>query len=105
MEQLVSEFTEAQNRPQEYLDKTKSESSPLESVLSEAKSARCKEIEFQPRPLSRDVQDPRERKRDLHKPHSDSRELPDYYEWPHTDLLQEDLTPRQFTPVPMDFPG
>ena len=104
MEQLESESTEAQNRAQEYLDKTKSESLTSESVLSEAESARCKEIEFQPRPVSRDVQDPCERKRDLHKPHPDSRELRDYYEWPYTDLLQEDLTPRQFTPVPMDFP-
>ena len=33
MEQLESEFTEAQNRAQEYLDKTKSESSTSESVL------------------------------------------------------------------------
>ena len=43
MEQLESEFTEAQNRAQEYLDKTKSESSTSESVLSEAESARSKE--------------------------------------------------------------
>ena len=95
MEQLESEFTEAQNRAQEYLDKTKTE------------SARCKEIEFQPRPVSRDVhdQDPRERKRDLHKPHPHSTELRDYYEWPHTELLQEDLIPSQFTPVPMHFSG
>ena len=42
MEQLESEFTEAQNRAQEYLDKTKLESSTLESVLSEAESARSK---------------------------------------------------------------
>ena len=42
MEQLESEFTEAQNRAQEYLDKTKSESSTSESVLSEAESARSK---------------------------------------------------------------
>ena len=27
------------------------------------------------------------------------------YEWPHTDLLQEDLNTRQFTPVPMAFSG
>ena len=59
MEQLENEFTEAQNRAQEYLDKTKSESSTSESVLSEAESARRKEIEFQSRPVSRDVQDPR----------------------------------------------
>ena len=87
------------------LDKTKSESSTSESVLSEAESARCQEMEFQPRPVSRNVQDSREWKRDLHKPHPDSRELRDYYEWPNTDLLQADLKPRQFTPVPMDFPG
>ena len=55
MEQLESEFSEAQNRAQEYLDKTKSESSTSESVLSEAESAPSKEIEFQPRPVSRDV--------------------------------------------------
>ena len=36
MEQLENEFTEAQNRVQEYLDKTKSKSSTSESVLSEA---------------------------------------------------------------------
>ena len=42
MEQLESEFTEAQNRAQEYLDKTKSESSTSEFVLSEAESARSK---------------------------------------------------------------
>ena len=105
MEQLESEFTEAQSRAQEYLDKTKSESSTSESVLSEAESARSKEIEFEPRPVSREVQDPREGKRDLHKPHPDSRELRDYYKWLHSDLLQEDLSPRQFTPVPTDFPG
>ena len=46
MEELESEFTEAQNRAQEYLDKTKSESSTSESVVSEAESARSKEIEF-----------------------------------------------------------
>ena len=103
MEQLESEFTEAQNRAQEYLDK--SESSTSESVLSEAESARSKEIEFQPRPVSRDVQDPRKGRRDLHKPHPDSRELRDYYKWLHSDLLQDDLSPRQFTPVPRDFPG
>ena len=85
MEQLESEFTEAQNRAQEYLDKTKSESSTSESVLSEAESARSKEIEFQPRPVSRDVQDPREGKRDLHKPHLDLREPRDYYKWLHSD--------------------
>ena len=105
MEQLENEITEAQNKAQEYLDKTTSESSTSESVLSQAGSARRKEIEFQPRPVSRDVQDPREGKRDLHKPHPDSRELRDYYKWLHTDLLQEDLTPHQFTPVPMDVPG
>ena len=33
MEQLESEFTEPQNRAQEYLDKTKSESSTSEAVL------------------------------------------------------------------------
>ena len=33
MEQIESEFTEAQNRAQEYLDKTKLESSTSESVL------------------------------------------------------------------------
>ena len=87
MEELESEFTEAQNRAQEYLDKTKSESSISESVLSEAESARCKVIEFQPRPLSRDDQDPPEEKRELHKPHPDSRELRDYYKWLHSDLL------------------
>ena len=64
-----------------------------------------KKIEFQPRPVSRDVQDPREGKRDLHKPHQDSRELGDYYKWLHSDLLQEDISCRQFTPVPTDFPG
>ena len=42
MEQLESEFTEAQNRAQEYLDKAKSESSTSESVLNEAESARSK---------------------------------------------------------------
>ena len=42
MEQLESEFTEAQNRAQEYMDKTKSESSTSESVLNEAESARSK---------------------------------------------------------------
>ena len=105
MEQLESEFTEAQNRLQEYLDRTKSESSTSESVLSEAESARSEEIEFQPRPVSRDVQDPREGKRELDKPHPDSREPRDYYKWLHSDLLQEDLSPRQFTPVPTDFPG
>ena len=47
---LESKFTEAQNRAQEYLDKTKSE-----SVLSEAESARFKEIEFQPRPVSQGI--------------------------------------------------
>ena len=105
MELLESKFTEAQNRAQEYLDKTKSESSTSESVLSEAESACSKEIEFQPRPVSRGIQDPREGKLDLHKPHPDSRELWDYYKWLHTDLLQEDLIPRQFTPVPTDFSG
>ena len=105
MEQLESEFTEPQNRAQEYLDKTKSESSTSEAVLSEAESARSKEIEFQPRPVSRDDQHPPEGKRDLHKPHPDSRELRDYYKWLHSDLLLEDLSPRQFTPVPTDFPG
>ena len=75
MELLESKFTEAQNRAQEYLDKTKSESSSSESVLSEAERARSKEIEFQPRPVSRGIQDPREGKLDLHKPHPDSREL------------------------------
>ena len=64
-----------------------------------------KKIEFQPRPVSRDVQDPREGKRELDKPHPDSREPRDYYKWLHSDLLQEDLSPRQFTPVPTDFPG
>ena len=98
MELLESKFTEAQNRAQEYLDKTKSESSSSESVLSEAERARSKEIEFQPRPVSRGIQDPREGKLDLHKPHPDSRELRDYYKWLHTDLLQEDLIPCQFTP-------
>ena len=87
------------------MDKTKPESSTSESVLSEAESARSKEIKFQPRPVSRDFQGPREGKRDLHKPHLDSRGLRDYYKWLQTDLLQEDLTPRQFTPVPTDFPG
>ena len=42
MEQLESESTEAQNRAQEYLDKTKSETSTSEAVLSEAESARSK---------------------------------------------------------------
>ena len=55
MEQLESEFSEAQHRAQEYLDKTKKESSTSESVLSEAENAPSKEIEFQPRPVSRDV--------------------------------------------------
>ena len=55
MEQLESEFTEARNRAQECLDKTKSESSTSEFVLSEAESARCKESEFQPRSVFRDV--------------------------------------------------
>ena len=73
MEQLESEFTEAQNR--EYLDKTKSESSTSESVLSEAESARSKEIEFQPRPVSQGIQDPCEGKLDLHKPHPESFEI------------------------------
>ena len=41
----------------------------------------------------------------MHKPHPDSREPRDYYKWLHTNLLQEDLTPRRFTPVPTDFPG
>ena len=41
----------------------------------------------------------------MHKPHPDSRELGDYYKWLHSDLLQEDLSPRQFTPVPTDLPG
>ena len=57
-----------------------------------------KKIEFQPRPVSRDVQDPRKRKRELDEPR-------DYYKCLHSDLLQEDLSPRQFTPVPTDFPG
>ena len=105
MELLESKFTEAQNRAQEYLDKTKSESLTSESVLSEAESARSKEIDFEPRQVSRGIQDPREGKLDLHKPHPDSRELQDYYKWLHTDLLQEDLIPRQFTPVPTDFCG
>ena len=105
MELLESKFTEAQNRAQEYLDKTKSESSTSESVLSEPESARSKEIEFQPRPVSRGIQDPREGKLDLHKPHPDSRELWDYFKWLHTALLQEDLIPRQFTAVPTDFSG
>ena len=64
-----------------------------------------KKIEFQPRPVSRDVQDPCEGKRELDKPHPDSREPRDYYKWLHSDLLQEDLSPRQFTPVPTGFPG
>ena len=64
-----------------------------------------KKIEFQPRPVSRDVQDPGEGKRELDKPHPDSREPRDYYKWLHSDLLQEDLSPRQFTPVPTGFPG
>ena len=41
----------------------------------------------------------------MHKPHPDSRELRDYYKWLHCDLLREDLSPRQFTPVPTDLPG
>jgi len=105
MEQLESKFTEAQNRVQEYLDKSKSDTSTSESVLSEAENAFSNELEFQPRPVPRDVQDPCEGKCDLHKPHSDSREHKDYYEWLHTDLLPEDPTLRQFTPVPTDFPG
>ena len=105
MEQLESEFTEAQNRAHAYLDKTKPESSTSECVLSEAESARSKEIEFQSRPVSRDDQDPPEEKRALLKPHPDSRELRDYYKWLYSDLVQEDLSPRQFTPVPTDFPG
>ena len=41
----------------------------------------------------------------MDKPHPDSREPRDYYKWLDSDLLQEDLSPRQFTPVPTDFPG
>ena len=41
----------------------------------------------------------------MHKPHPDSREPRDYYKWLLTDLPQEDLTLRRFTPVPTDFPG
>ena len=81
MEQLESEFTDAQNRAQDYLDKTKPESSASESVLSEAESDRRKETELEPHPVSREFQDPREWKRDLHDPHPVSRELQDPREW------------------------
>ena len=58
-----------------YLYKTRSESSTSESVLIEAESDRRQKIGFPSRPASRELRDPREWKRDLHKPHPDSKEI------------------------------